>query len=227
MKILVITPKLPYPATGADEQDRFYGIKLLKEMGHHIEVVAKVLQFQEDNVPKMADALDVPVISVPYMQKKSLLRFLNPYFIDGAAYEYTDPYLRSVVDKKLASFSPDVAWVDGSYAWPIAEYIKSKGVHTILRSINIESRHLLTDEGYSLPNIIRAFSKELGERGLNKRADVVFAITEIEKKLYKRRGVDAKVLPLRRLPYILEEEPHVPKNTEKLNVVYSGLNVFS
>lgn len=224
MKVLVITPKLPYPATGADEQDRFFGIKLLKEMGHEVQVIAKIASHQTHlQVVAMSEALGVPVVVVPYTHNTfSFTRVVNPYFIDGAAYEYTDLALRKEVDQTLESFKPDVVWVDGSYAWPIAAYTKKKGVRTILRSLNIESRHLLSDEGWSPVNLMRAFSKELGERSLNKRADIVYAITEAEKKLYKNRGVNAQVLPLRSVPYILEDEPHTPKETETLRVVFSG-----
>lgn len=223
MKVLVITPKLPYPATGADEQDRFYGIKMLKDIGFEVRVIAKIKEHQSAGlIEHMQKELGVSVRAVPYMQKRSFKRFLNPYLIDGAAFEYTDPKLKEMVTEELKAFSPDLVWVDGSYAWPIAEYAKNRGVKTILRSLNIESRHLLTDEGFSPLNLLRAFSKELGERSLNKRANIVFAITEIEKALYRKRGVHAQTLPLRSLPYIFKEKPHLPKRADILKVVYSG-----
>jgi len=42
MNILVITPQFPYPPTGACEQDRIAGFKLLKELGHAVTVLSKV-----------------------------------------------------------------------------------------------------------------------------------------------------------------------------------------
>ena len=35
-KILMIMPSLPWPETGAEQSDRAWGIRLLKELGHEV-----------------------------------------------------------------------------------------------------------------------------------------------------------------------------------------------
>lgn len=225
MRILVITPKLPYPANGADEQDRLSGIRLLQDGGHTVMVIAKKHEYQNQScVSKMEKDLGLRVIPVPYRERHiSLQRLLNPLWIDGAAYEYTDPLLRKEVDIALRKFQPEVVWVDGSYAWPIAHYVRKKDFYVVIRSLNRESVHLLSDEGYSILNLIRFIAKEVGEYMAARSADVVGAITPKENKFYSRIGkTPVYTLPLRRLPYILQEHVHVPVKRKQLHIMFNG-----
>ncbi len=226
MRILVITPKLPYPPSGADEQDRYFGIQQLVELGHQVRIVAKVATHQtRDQVVAMQSALSIaPIRLVPYVHRLRLTRLLNPYYLDGAAFEFTDPKLVNALDGVRSEFDPEAVWVDGSYAWPAAEWSLRNGLKTIVRSVNVESYHILSDEGYSFPNIVRAVAKFAGERRLAQIGVRIAAITPVERDFYERSGArEALVLPLRALPSILARGQHkARREASPLNIFYSG-----
>ena len=224
MKILVITPKIPWPASGADEQDRVEGIRLMQELGHEVMVIAKVADFQKGRSDEMSTALSIPVVSVPYTKGGfAWRRFSDLRWLDGAAYEYTDPAIRRAVDDALASFKPDVVWIDASFSWPLIALFKKRGIRTIVRSLQIESTHVLVDEGYRIPNLIRAIGKHLGEMTLARSADAIVAINKNEEAAYRRMGARVTTtMALRSLPAILEDAPIEYRDTVPLHVLFSG-----
>lgn len=224
MKILVVTPKLPWPANGADEQDRLEGIRMLQELGHEVRVVAKVASYQGGKAEEMSQALKVPVTGVPYTKGGfSWRRFSDVRWLDGAAFEYTEPEIRKAIENAITIFKPDVAWLDASFSWPLLPLFKAHGVSAIVRSLQIESTHVLVDEGYSVPNLIRAIGKELGERMMAHTADVVVAINKNEAEQYRTMGAQKVVtIPLRSLPAILDDASIEYRDRVPLHVLFSG-----
>lgn len=224
-RVLVVTSKLPYPATGADEQDRFEGIRLLKEIGCEVSVIAKVATYQKvDDKVRIEQELGVSVKTVPYgFGGFSFERLLDWKYLDGAAYEYADPELISEVEKQIESFKPEVVWLDGSFIWPLIPTVRAHKLKVIVRSLQIESTHVFADEGFSIPNLFRAFVKDLGEHYMARNADVVVAINMIEEMLYRRMGARKTVtIPLRQMPKVLEEGGVEYRDARPLHVLFTA-----
>jgi hypothetical protein len=224
MRVLVITPKLPWPANGADEQDRLEGIKIFKKLGHQVLVIAKVAEYQKGKSDEMSEALGIPVVGVPYTKGGfSLRRLTDPAWLDGAAFEYTEPVIRQEVEDAIATFKPDVAWLDASFSWPLLPLFKARNIRTIVRSLQIESTHVLVDEGRTPPNYLRAFGKGIGEGRMARNADLVVAINKNEAELYQRMGAKkVTTIPLRSLPLILDDAPIEYRAKDSLHILFSG-----
>ena len=225
MRILVITPRMPYPAPGADEQDRLEGMKLLQELGHELSVIAKVAQYQkQSDADALAQLLHARVETVPYSKRSmSLARLTDLRWIDGAAFEYTESTIHETLEREVRRFKPDIVWCDASFSWPLIDHIHHLDVPVIVRSLQIESTHTLIDEGRTLLNYVRAFGKDLGERTMASRTDAIAAINVHETTLYQRMGAENVVtVPLRNLPSILEDEPIVYRDSMPLRILFSG-----
>lgn len=224
-RVLVVTSKLPYPATGADEQDRFEGIRLLKEIGCELSVIAKTFAHQkEDDRKAMESALGVTLQTVPYgFGEFSFERFFDWKLLDGAAYEFADPRMVEALEREIDSFKPDVVWLDGSFIWPLIPTVRARKLKVVVRSLQIESTHVFADEGFSIPNLIRAFVKDLGEHYMARNADVVVAINKIEEMLYRKMGARKTVtIPLRQMPKLLEEGGVEYRDTRPLHVLFTA-----
>src|SRR3989338_8902785 len=111
-KILVVTPRFPYPEAGADEQDRAEGIRQMKRLGYDVRVVAKCFDWQaKDEIVAAWQNEGVPVTLVPYQTKpdKGWSAFGGKKFswiLDGAAAEYAEPIIRKTLETMLDSFQP-------------------------------------------------------------------------------------------------------------------------
>ena len=224
-KILVITSKLPYPATGADEQDRFEGIRLLKELGCEVSVIAKIAHYQKaEDAQTMEHLLSIPVKTISYKNFGfPLSRFADLKNFDGAAFEYTDPELMVAVENTIAQFEPDLVWLDGSFMWALIPLVKKHRLPVIVRSLQIESTHVFADEGWSIPNMFRAFVKDLGERYMAQHADAVVAINRNEEELYRKMGAKKVVtIPLRQLPSVLEDGGIEYRDSRPLHVLFTA-----
>lgn len=224
-RILVVTSKLPYPATGADEQDRFEGIRLLKEIGCEVSVIAKAAAYQKEaDRTAMESALGVPVDIVPYGHRDLTLSRLTDWkYLDGAAFEYADPMMRLAVTKEIERFKPDIVWLDGSFIWPLIPLVRKHKLKVIVRSLQIESTHVFADEGFSVPNMARAFAKHLGEQYMAQNADVVVAINRNEEELYRNMGAKHVVtIPLRQLPSILEKGGIEYRSATPMRVLFTA-----
>lgn len=224
-KILVVTSKLPFPATGADEQDRFEGLRLLKEAGFSISVIAKTAKYQkQEDAVALGNILQSSMQNVPYGYRGfSLHKLLDWKLLDGAAFEYADPALVQVVTREMDTFKPDVLWLDGSFIWPLIPLARAHKLPVIVRSLQIESTHVFADEGFSIPNMVRAFVKDLGERYMARNADVVVAINKNEEALYRNMGAKKAVtMPLRQLPVILDKEGIEYREGKPLHVLFTA-----
>ena len=142
-KILVITPKFPYPEAGADEQDRAEGLRQLKRIGYEVRVIAKCFDWQKkDEIFTRWEDEGIAVTLVPYSKQG------KPWWIlDRAAAEYAEPVIKRVLREALGSYRPDFVWFDYTYLWPLYREVKKRKLPIVVRSINVESRHFLEEDG--------------------------------------------------------------------------------
>ena len=225
MKILILTSKLPYPATGADEQDRFEGLRLLKELGHELRVIAKVAAYQkEEDVETLSRAITSKVETLPYRGSGfSMRRLFDIGFWDGAAYEYADPGTVRALTRAIGEFKPDCVWLDGSFMWPLISVAHSAGLPVVVRSLQIESTHIIADEGASPINLLRAYVKGVGEARMARTADVVIAINRNEAVRYEEMGAKhLETVPLRQLPSLLEKGGIEYRDARPLHVLFTA-----
>lgn len=221
MHILIVTPQFPYPPTGACEQDRLVGIKLLQEMGHTVSVLSKVSAIHMERAEEGAKQLGLRRYAlIPYQESKPLLpRLLDPRYLDGAAYEYVDP----VLQEKLNEMLPDVdlVWCEYTYLWPVYRAIRRHKKPIMLRAINIEPLHFLEEDGMSFINYLKYRIKWISEKLSVLGADHVGAITPQEEEIYAKLGVKShNTIPLRALHTFIGT--HRVKKKDVLDVVFMG-----
>lgn len=233
IKVLVITPSIPYPETGAEQSDRAHGIRQLKRIGFDIRVVAKRASFQSnEQVREAEDVLGVSIRTVPYKysnktlsSKEQLLKLLaktrNPRFLDGAALEYAETEISNVVREELDVFKPDFCWFDYTYLWPLYGECKRRNIPIITRSINYEPEHFLDEDGRTIWNYIKTLPKVWSERAVARDSAHIFAITPQEESIYHTLGASASTLPLRGLPQYLSYS-HEIRDRSPLKVFFMG-----
>ncbi|MDP2684207.1 MAG: glycosyltransferase [bacterium] len=227
-KILVITPRFPYPEAGACEQDRADGLRQLKRLGYDVKVIGKFFDFQDkEKIVNLWNEEGVDVIPVEYVMNKiskagKIKMILNhPYCLDGSALEYTEPNINNLLIKELEEFKPDYVWFDYTYLWPLYKHVQKRNIPIITRSINFEARHFLEEDGRSLLNYLKYIPKYITEVITAKKSDILFSITPLEKMIYEKVGAKlVKNLPLRALANKIAM--HTPRDIEKLNVFFSG-----
>lgn len=226
-RILVLTPWVPYPVSGACQQDRFNGFLQLKDLGHEIHVIAKVHAFQnKEEIMAFFTEKNIPLTLVPYSPSliKLLLKRLprivrTPGLIDGSALEYTDPLYEQTVLDAVQTFKPDVAWIEYTFSWPVLRLLKPFGIPTIMKSSLDEPKNCRDENGWSLSSIIKSIPKYPGERIAARESDFIFAISPIEEKIYRKLGAKrAGTLPLRGISECLRRKTHADKDV--LDVVY-------
>src|SRR3989338_4371 len=218
-RILIVTPKFPYPSYGACELDRASGIEMFIELGYEVYVITKVYGNEyKQNALKVGEKLGITVVPITYKHlpgkgsfiqklKSVLFRLLQPWYLDGAAYEYHEPEIRQAMVRALDAFQPELVWFDYTYLWPLYSLATKRGLRIITRSINFEPRHFLEEDGRTLWNYCKFVPKVLSERLTARKSNVVFAITPKEAEIYKKIGArHVAVLPLRGLPRCLEQK---------------------
>lgn len=231
MRVLILTPWVPYPMTGACQQDRFNGFRHMQELGYDIHVIAKIHHFQKQDEIKAAFAdAQIPLTLVEHprspfglMIKKLPAILANPALIDGAALEYTDPIYEDVVTQHVETFEPDVIWMEYSTHWPVLRLLKKYKIPMIIKSSLNEPQNCMDEHGGSLISRIKALPKYPGERIAARESDLILAITPDEEKFYA--GLGAKhtgVLPLRGLSRCFAEKNHEHKDV--LDVVFLSSN---
>lgn len=226
-RILVVTPRSPFLARGADELERLSGMKWFITHGYEVKVITKTIASDVAYLDTARAELGIPIISVPYKYSKKrsfvslLKRFLNPYHWDGAAFEYFDPETQQAVQSEVDNWKPDLVWFDFTYLWPLHHIVKKAGIPVVTRSLNYEPRHFLEEEGISLLNILLYFPKYMTERFACTSSDVVLALNPNEEKKYISLGAKkVYTLPLQAIPTLLH--PHGTRETKPLHVLFMG-----
>ncbi|MBU6310843.1 glycosyltransferase [Patescibacteria group bacterium] len=225
MKILVVTSKLPYPPTGADEQDRYHGVRILQGLGHSVTILAKRAAYQSDaDILAMSSTLHAPVRVSPYSSNTwTLHRLADLRWLDGASFEYGRLGTVSDFRAAITEVKPEIIWADGSYAWPLIQVAHAYQIPIIVRSLQIESAHLFVDHGVTFGTLARAVGKHLGEYTLARNADCVVALNHEEEQLYRTMGADTTItIPLRNLPAVVEEAPVSYGVTDRIRVLFGG-----
>ncbi len=212
-RVLIITPKFPYPSTGACESDRAAGIEWFKNHGYEVHVITKVYN-EEIAVQSKKTGQELGVTVWPFVYfdntKRTVLariwhrfkQFLQPWYWDGAAYEYTDPELKNILDKELKTFKPQLVWCEYTYLWPLFSVIKKYNLPIITRSHNFEPNHYLEEDGLGLKTPLVYLAKLHSEWRTARKSTVLAAITPSETKKYQfLASAKTKVftLPLRGL----------------------------
>lgn len=232
-KILVVTPSLPFPATGAEQADRAWGLIQLKNLGYNLKVIAKLVAWQtQEQVKEIEKKTGIAIITVPYKFsnktltfkdkiKKILLKLSNPFLLDGAALEYAEPEIKKILKKELSTWQPDAVWFDYTYLWPLYGIVRKQKIPIITRSINYEPIHFLQEDGYTPFNLLKSAPKFFSEFLSSVKSNHVFAITPKEENIYKKMNRQVSVLPLRGLPYCLKKN-HPIRDKKTMNVFFMG-----
>ena len=73
-RVVIITPKFPYPSYGACEQDRAAGIEWLIGEGWQVFVITKIYSREyQPEVATISRQLNVPIVAIPYRQRRGSL----------------------------------------------------------------------------------------------------------------------------------------------------------
>lgn len=230
-RVLILTPWAPYPATGACQQDRFWGMQYMKDIGYDVKVIGRYHDFQ--NKAELQDVFEnagVDMTLVPHTKnaaklllKKPWLPLLNLGWLDGAALEFADPEYINVVEDAIRRFKPHVAWLEYCSHWPMADLFHRHGIPVILKSSNNEAAQCMDDHGHSVVSILKAMPKYVSEWMVARKGDSVLAVSPSEEAWYRKLGAkDVVTLPLRGLSKCLVQRIHKPKDI--LDVVYLTSN---
>lgn len=230
-RVLVLTPWVPYPVTGACQQDRFNGLLQMRKLGYELRVIAKVHAFQPREQLERAFAEGgIPLALLPYVRHpfllllRRLLRiFRTPALLDGAALEYTDPAYEALVRKTVEEFRPDVVWIEYTCLWPVLRLLKPYGIPMIMKSSLNEPMNCRAENGYSVVSYLKSLPKFPGERIAAQESDLILAITPEEEEWYRGLGAGRSgVLPLRGLSQCFARKIHQDKPV--LDVVFLSSN---
>lgn len=234
-RVLVVMPSFPIPETGAEQMDRAEGMRQMVRLGYEVVVITKLKEtVAPEEVAQLGKQIGVRVVGVPYRFSncalslrekilKHLGKFKHPLFLDGAAYEYSEPGIQEALRRELQEFRPDVVWFEYTYLWPLYGLVRKAGIPIVTRSINFEPEHFLEEDGRTFINYIKYVPKWFGERRTARMSDVVLAITPKEQQVYERMGAkDVKTLPLRSLPRFTTLPRPLVRNESPLHVFFMG-----
>ncbi len=217
-KILMVMPSLPYPETGAEQADRAWGIRYLKELGYEVRILAKWPSHRSDELVIEAEKeFGVKIFTVPYIYSNAKISWLlkvekvfkqifQPYFWDGAAFEYNEPLIKKKINNLLVEWKPDFVWFEYTYLWPLYKFVQAKKIPIITRSLNFEPEHFWQEDGSGLINYFKYLAKINSEKEVIKKSDVILAITPNEAEIYKKMGAKRVLtLPLRSLGNLIKK----------------------
>ena len=230
-RILILTPWAPFPTTGACQQDRFWGMKYMKDLGYEVKVVGRYHDWQDKAELAAVFAREgVDMTLIPHRKDAWKLlaanpfkALLNPGWLDGAALEYADPEYVNAVKKIIEDFRPDVGWLEYCSHWPMINVLHAYGIPAILKSSNNEAAQCMDDHGHSAVSFLKAMPKYVSEWLVAKRSDAVLAVSPDEERWYRKLGSrDSTTLPLRGLSQCLVQRKHAAKDV--LDVVYLTSN---
>lgn len=234
-KILVVCPSFPFPESGAEQKERAEGLRQLVRLGYEVTVIAKTTEWADSSaIQTFAKDIGIKILLVPYRfsnkklsrierLKKMLGKLRNPLFIDGAAYEYSEPVIKEAMRKTLQEFRPDVVWFEYSYLWPLYPLVRKAGIPIITRSQNFEAEHFLEEDGRTLLNYIKFIPKYFGERRSLRESTFVFTISPHEEKTYKTMtDVPVATLPDRNVSRLVELPRPEIRDRAPLHIFFMG-----
>lgn len=230
-RVLVLTPWVPYPVTGACQQDRFYGLKQMQSLGYDVHVIAKFHTWQpREEIENVFKEMKIPLTLLPYVKNPLALAFQriprilgNLALLDGAALEYTDPAYEKTVKDAVERFKPDVVWIEYTLLWPALKLLKSYGIPMTMKSSLNEPANCRDENGWSFMSIIKSMPKYPGETIAAQESDFIFGITPVEEEWYRSRGAKhTGTLPLRGLSTCFKLKKHEQKDV--LDVVFLSSN---
>ena len=230
-KALILMPTPPFPALGADEQNRLGVIRLLKKLGYGtISIVAKA---REDQLSKRflaeESAYGVSVVLVErgvYTKHVALYwiaRIVNPFRWDGATDEYFDHRFKEAVFRDIAQQKPDLIVVEYNFLWPAVRFARRAGIPVLMRSHNFEALHFLSEDGISFVNLLKFFTKLLSEWRSVMIADVLLPVTQKEAREYRWLCPRSKIFTLHSgaLPDLVNKR-HKPQHHSPVSIVFLG-----
>ncbi len=231
LRILVLTPWVPYPVTGACQQDRFTGLRHMRDMGFDLRVIGRIHGWQDRaETERVFSRERIPLTLVPHLSRPLpvLLKLLpkviaSPSLLDGAALEYADPAYQKVVLQAVEEFQPDAVWMEYTSHWPVLRLLKGRGIPLLMKSSLIEPLQSIDDNGRTLLSYLKAIPKFGGEYAAARESDVLLALTPEEEAWYRKAGARKTVLlPLRGLAECFERRRHAEKPVT--DVVYLSSN---
>ncbi|MDX2162339.1 MAG: glycosyltransferase [bacterium] len=210
---------------GAAELDWFALLDRLAALGHTLVVLQPYLPGQSP-----ADVIGfygrplLEIVPIPLdATMRDPRRLTHPAYLDGAGWQYASPAFTRQVQDAIRTYRPDALFAVMSFLWGAVRAARRAGIPTILRSQNNEARHLLQENGVTLPNLIRYMGKAAGERQVARLPSAVAAITPDEAAFYHRLapGAHIETLPLGTLPALLRPAQRAVNRTP-LHVFFMG-----
>ncbi|KND48431.1 MAG: hypothetical protein AB200_01730 [Parcubacteria bacterium C7867-005] len=226
-KVLIVTPRSPFQARGADELERLSGIRWFIKYGFDVRVITKTVNSDLPHIEIAEKELGIPIIPVSYKYTKTrsplslFKRLFNPLYWDGAAFEYFDKETQDILQRELDVWKPDLVWFDFTYLWPLHSLVKKMGIPVVTRSLNYEPRHFIEEEGVSALNILLYVPKFMTECFAARSSDLMIALNPNEERKYKKLGAKKAVtLPLQALPDLIR--PHTTRDLSPLHILFMG-----
>ncbi len=214
MRILVVNPALiRLDALGACEQDRLANIHDLLRLGHDVRLLTRTIDHKsvaETTHYYRDQQIDARVLQ-PLARRWVPQRLRDIAYLDGAAWTYGAPDFLAALGDWLSDWQPDLVWCHASYLWAPALFARRQGVPAVVRSVNYEPGHFISESGWRKAIGPRYVGKYYGEWRAT-CATVLAAITPVEQARYHRinRRADVRLLPLRSLPDMLHFTPRAP-----------------
>ena len=211
MRILVVQPgQLHLTAHAAADQDQVALISQLKRQGNEVVVLNRTpSHIPSKDMQSFLHSLGVRAEVVQsHYPRLSFARLRNLGYLDGAAWQYSEPLFLNRIDGLLSEFDPELVWCHFSFCWPAALCASTKGIPTVVRSVYYAPTHYLQEHQTSdgLTKWPRYIGKLISERRALSASTVLAAITPDEEQIYQDMSDSAKVklLPLLSLQNMFE-----------------------
>ncbi len=225
MRILVINPALiRFEALGACEQDRLLNISDLMRLGHETLLLTRTIDHKSiEETEHYYRSRGFPAHVLPTLKTRWIpRRLLDVAYLDGSSWAYGAPDFLETLGHLIETWRPDLVWCHASYLWAPALFARKQGIPTVVRSVNYEPSHYVSESRWTKAMGPIYIGKYYGERRAT-RSTVLAAITPAEEAIYKHINRRATVfsLPLRTLPDMLRFAPH-SRTDGKLRVFFMG-----
>ncbi|MFN8529177.1 MAG: glycosyltransferase [Anaerolineae bacterium] len=210
---------------GAAELDWFALITMLREMGYTVRVLQPIVKGQtHEAVERFYGLPELDLVTAPLsINMRNPRRLIEPAVWDGAGWMYASPEFTHILDSAIRAYAPDALIAVMSFLWGAARTARRAGLPVLLRSQNNEASHMLQENGFSLPNLVRYWGKSAGERHVARLPNAVAAITPNEAAFYRQLSPNTLIeaLPLGTLPNLLRP-PRPARDRSPLRAFFMG-----